>query len=55
MGRLKKGGIPDQITAARVVLNDWNNGKIITSICYNSGLEKYLIVMTKAAAGQDYE
>ena len=28
MGRLKKGGIPDQITAARVVLNDWNNGKI---------------------------
>ena len=28
MGRLKKGGIPDQFVAARVVLNDWNCGKI---------------------------
>ena len=28
MGRLKKGGVPDQIVAARVVLNDWNCGKI---------------------------
>ena len=37
------------------IKENWNNGKIITSICYNSGLEKYLIVMTKSAAGQDYE
>merc|ERR1719507_44596 len=28
MGRLKKGGVPDQIVAARIVLNDWNCGKI---------------------------
>ena len=28
MGRLKKGGVPDQIVAARIVLNDWNSGKI---------------------------
>ena len=28
MGRLKKGGIPDQMVAARIVLNDWNCGKI---------------------------
>ena len=28
MGRLKKGGIPDQMVAARIVLNDWNSGKI---------------------------
>ena len=28
MGRLKKGGVPDQYAAARVVLNEWNCGKI---------------------------
>lgn len=28
MGRLKKGGVPDQFVAARIVLNDWNCGKI---------------------------
>ena len=28
MGRLKKGGVPDQMIAARIVLNDWNTGKI---------------------------
>ena len=28
MGRLKKGGIPDQTVAARIILNDWNCGKI---------------------------
>ena len=28
MGRLKKGGTPDQVVAARIVLNDWNGGKI---------------------------
>ena len=28
MGRLKKGGVPDQVVAARIVLNDWNCGKI---------------------------
>ena len=28
MGRLKKGGVPDQPVAARIVLNDWNYGKI---------------------------
>ena len=37
------------------IQENWNNGKIITSICYNSGLEKYLIVMTESTAGQDYE
>ena len=30
-------------------------GKIITSICYNQGLEKYLVVMTKSFAGQTYK
>ena len=28
MGRLKKGGVPDLFMAARMVLNDWNSGKI---------------------------
>ena len=28
MGRLKKGGVPDQTVAARIILNDWNCGKI---------------------------
>lgn len=28
MGRLKKGGVPDVFMAARLVLNDWNSGKI---------------------------
>jgi len=28
LGKLKKGGIPDTLTAAKVLLQDWNNGKI---------------------------
>lgn len=28
IGKLKRGGIPDQAMAARMVLNDWNTGKI---------------------------
>merc|ERR1740128_141974 len=28
MGKLRKGGVPDRDTAAKVVLNDWNTGKI---------------------------
>ena len=28
IGKLKRGGIPDQSMAARLVLNDWNMGKI---------------------------
>ena len=28
IGKLSKGGIPNQAMAARLVLNDWNNGKI---------------------------
>merc|ERR1712130_616447 len=28
MGKLKKGGVPDRSLAARIVLNDWNTGKI---------------------------
>lgn len=28
MGRLKKGGIPDVVAAARSILTDWNSGKI---------------------------
>jgi len=27
-GKLKKGGVPDMIAAARIVLNDWNSGRI---------------------------
>merc|ERR1719373_62484 len=27
-GKLKKGGVPDRNLAARIVLNDWNSGKI---------------------------
>ncbi|KAF9428025.1 Guanine nucleotide-binding protein-like 3 [Podila epigama] len=27
-GKLKRGGIPDTFSAARSILNDWNNGKI---------------------------
>lgn len=27
-GKLKKGGVPDTIAAARIVLNDWNIGRI---------------------------
>ena len=30
-------------------------GKIITSICYNQGLEEYLVVMTKSSDGQRYK
>jgi len=28
MGKLKKGGVPDRNMSARIVLNDWNTGKI---------------------------
>merc|ERR1719356_1989835 len=28
MGKLKKGGVPDRNLAARIVLNDWNSGKL---------------------------
>jgi nuclear GTP-binding protein len=28
LGKLKKGGVPDRDTAARIVLGDWNSGKI---------------------------
>jgi len=28
IGKLKKGGVPDNLMAARLVLNDWNSGKI---------------------------
>eukprot|EP00052_Salpingoeca_macrocollata_P000885 m.22749 g.22749 ORF g.22749 m.22749 type:complete len:608 (+) comp10941_c0_seq1:108-1931(+) len=28
IGRLKRGGVPDIVAAARVVLQDWNSGKI---------------------------
>ncbi|KAM3961640.1 nucleostemin 1 [Aphomia sociella] len=28
MGRFKKGGVPDQDAAARILLNDWNIGKV---------------------------
>merc|ERR1711936_361139 len=28
MGKLKKGGVPDRNMAARIVLGDWNTGKI---------------------------
>ncbi|XP_072940500.1 guanine nucleotide-binding protein-like 3 homolog [Epargyreus clarus] len=28
MGRFKKGGVPDQEAAARILLNDWNTGKV---------------------------
>ena len=28
MGKLKKGGVPDRSLAARIVLNDWNSGKL---------------------------
>ncbi|XP_023936909.2 guanine nucleotide-binding protein-like 3 homolog [Bicyclus anynana] len=28
MGRYKKGGVPDQDAAARILLNDWNTGKV---------------------------
>ena len=27
-GMLRRGGVPDTVAAARMVLNDWNNGKI---------------------------
>ncbi|KAI8429211.1 hypothetical protein MSG28_007739, partial [Choristoneura fumiferana] len=29
MGRYKKGGVPDQEAAARILLNDWNTGKTL--------------------------
>lgn len=28
MGRYKRGGIPDQFAAARILLEDWNTGKV---------------------------
>merc|ERR1712062_748874 len=28
LGKLKKGGVPDRNLAARIVLNDWNSGKL---------------------------
>ncbi len=27
-GKLQRGGIPDRITAARMIITDWNTGKI---------------------------
>ena len=32
----------------------YQDGKIITSICYNQGLKEYLVVMTTISAGQSY-
>jgi len=31
-GKLKKGGIPDLELAGRMVLQDWNSGKVVVSI-----------------------
>lgn len=28
LGKLKKGGVPDFIQAAKVVLRDWNTGRV---------------------------
>jgi nuclear GTP-binding protein len=28
LGRVKKGGVPDVVAAARIILQDWNSGKI---------------------------
>ena len=33
----------------------YKDGKIITSICYNQGLQEYLVVMTTSSAGQSYK
>ena len=33
----------------------YKDGKIITSLCYNQGLEQYLVVMTTSSAGQSYK
>lgn len=33
----------------------YKDGKIITSICYNQGLEEYLVVMTTSSAGQSHK
>ncbi|XP_015750130.1 PREDICTED: guanine nucleotide-binding protein-like 3 homolog [Acropora digitifera] len=29
LGKLKKGGIPDTVAAGKIILRDWNSGKIV--------------------------
>ena len=33
----------------------WGEGKIITGICYSTGLNQYLVIMTESSEGQIYE
>jgi len=37
------------------ISKEWEDGRVITGICYNHGLEEYLVVMTKSSAGQNYK
>lgn len=30
IGKLRKGGLPDRVQAAKVVLRDWNTGRVRT-------------------------
>lgn len=34
MGKFRRGGIPDTVSAARSILEDWNSGKIRYTIIY---------------------
>jgi len=36
------------------ILRQWEDGKILTGICYSRGKKKYFLVMTEYSAGQSY-
>lgn len=46
MGKFKKGGVPNQLAAARCVLEDWNSGKI-RYVLYTYVSLKFSIVFSK--------
>ena len=41
--------------AKEFISQQWKDGKILTGICYSTGLKKYLLVMTESSENQRYK
>ncbi|XP_028162357.1 guanine nucleotide-binding protein-like 3 homolog [Ostrinia furnacalis] len=57
MGRFKKGGVPDQEAAARILLNDWNTGKVryFTEPPLTPDSEVHVDAKIVSAAAQEFD
>ncbi|XP_063378870.1 guanine nucleotide-binding protein-like 3 homolog isoform X1 [Cydia fagiglandana] len=57
MGRYKKGGVPDQDAAARILLNDWNTGKVryYTEPPETMDSEIHVDAKIVSAAGEEFD